>query len=117
MYQANPDFLQCRFGSPILMVLVLIICDYFWTHVILAIILVGGYCSDNLWVGFSYFSCSGSGLVQNWLGACDFYRCELSRVIYIVGSGISTGFPEIGAAGLFRLQGVSGKDLWNIGAY
>ena len=37
-------------------------------------------------------------------------------MMYIIGAGISTGMSERGAAGMFRIQGVSGFGLLQIGA-
>ena len=66
------------------------------------------------------FSVAGWGSASYFqfnFGACDYYRYELTRLVYIVGSGLSTGFNEPESAGMFRIQGVTGKELWNVGAY
>ena len=59
----------------------------------------------------------GSSYCDTWCGACDYYRYEITLLLYIVGAGLSTGVNEHGTAGMFRLQGIYGTVLWNVGAY
>ena len=125
MYPVNPDFLQCKFGSLIIMVLVLIICDYWLSlnnETDSCYFMVSGAARSQLYdgVGVGLFVLHHLESYQDDgnVGACDCDQTSIANETFVCICYGGESWKTSPACGPFSVAGWGGASYFqfNFGA-